>query len=231
MHAQTTERRTFVEDAVLHHVARYRLTVPEAVQHLAACRGRSRGDVLRTLSRLETQRRLTSVWLYAGRRGYVAKDDKKQAPSQRAPASGLSETAKVRHFAMLAFCCLGSAPRQRLTRAELVARIDGLKSPDCTSPYYAEADRIGFLRVDAGGHGRWDRILAKSLEDARDHTREPVWRPWIDAGRFEITIVTALPQKAERLCRAMAALDQAPPVPVRITALPELLYLIAPPPS
>jgi hypothetical protein len=223
MNTLTSHRQTSADDAVVDHLNRYRLTVSEAVQRLPAFHGRPSSKVLRTLARLKAQRRVAVSWLYAGRRYYVLRE---ADDSDR-----LSETAKVRHFARLAFCCLSSTPRLGLTRTELVARVEGLALPSSPSAYYVEADRIGFLRVDVGGPGRWDRILAKALEDAREHAQDPAWRPWIDAKLFEITILTALPQKAERLYRALAVLDQSPSATIRVTALPELLYLIAPPPS
>jgi hypothetical protein len=75
------------------------------------------------------------------------------------------------------------------------------------------------------------RVLAKCQVDAREHAIDPCWAPLIKANQFEITIATTFPQKAERLCRALHELAQPPPLPIRVTAIPDLLYLIAPPAS
>ena len=135
---------------------------------------------------------------------------------------------------MLSFCCLGSVRRKPLTIVELESLAPtacGLLIP---GPYYfqpAPTPLCGFLRVDMGGEGRWDRVLAKCAEDVRRHARVPAWQPLIAARRFEITLATALPQKAERLCRAFRDMSPPPEAPIRITVIPELLYFIAPPPE
>ena len=82
---------------------------------------------------------------------------------------------------------------------------------------------LGFLRVDMGGHGRWDRVLAKCREDARRHAAMPAVNQAIAADQFEIALVTSLPQKAERLCQALKQLSSLPAIPIRVTSIPELV--------
>ena len=104
----------------------------------------------------------------------------------------------------------------------------------CSNGYYFQAEPqpvLGFLRIDLAGSGRWDRVLAKCCEDARYHAQASSFQQVIDAGQFEITLVTALPQKAERLCQALRSLDSLPAIPIRVTSIPELVNLIAPPPD
>lgn len=99
--------------------------------------------------------------------------------------------------------------------------------------YYVDTSsgppRLGLLRVDPGGCGRWDRVVAKCCEDLRDHERHPGFARLIRGGQFEVTLVTALPQKAERIALAFDAGRVG--APLRLCAVPELLYLIAPPPE
>jgi hypothetical protein len=119
----------------------------------------------------------------------------------------------------------------RLTPAILQETFPTLGVTSLTAGYYLQATTekvIGFLRVDMGGDGRWDRVVAKCAEDARAIAIDPTWRERVAAGCFEITVATALPQKAERLGRALQA--SPTPLPIRIAVIPELLNLIAPPP-
>ena len=55
------------------------------------------------------------------------------------------------------------------------------------------------------------------------------FRKFIDRQAFEITLITALPQKARRLAESMSALRDARVSMIKVVAMPELLNLIAPP--
>jgi len=52
----------------------------------------------------------------------------------------------------------------------------------------------------------------------------------IARGAFEVTLITALPQKAERLREVLIHMHGDAAALVRIAVFPELLNLIAPPP-
>ena len=140
----------------------------------------------------------------------------------------LPERAKVVNFAMLAFCVLGERPRCRLTRKDLRQHFAGLDRPGLPLNYYVDLGvtppRLGFIRVDAGGHGRWDRVLAKAHIDWRRHAGLPAFRPFVAQGQFEVAIVTALPQKAERLREAIADSNQR--MVISASAVPELVHLL-----
>lgn len=229
-------RLTVPEFAVLEFTQHYGMTVVEAVARHPVCMRRSNVEVQRVIDRLVKRRLLTEAWLYPGRRCYSLTTKAIGATDQ--PLVGrpmddrpLSQESKIRKFAMLSFCCLGATPRTRLSPAILQSAFPTLDATSLTAGYYLQAtyqNVIGFLRVDMGGEGRWDRVLAKCAEDARGIANKPTWREHVVAGRFEITIATALPQKAERLSRAL--LDFPSPLPTRIAVIPELLHLIAPPP-
>jgi hypothetical protein len=118
----------------------------------------------------------------------------------------------------------------RLSPAATKEALPTVNTTPLISSYYLQESpnkRVGFLRVDMGGSGRWDRILSKCAEDGRRIITLPTWREAVLAGEFEITLATALPQKAERLSRALQETDS--PLPIRIAVIPELLNLIAPP--
>lgn len=146
----------------------------------------------------------------------------------------LSEVAKIRNFAMLSFCCLSEQRRQRLTAEDIQRYVPDLYRIGMPSSYYVEADgpqsRLGFLRVDTGGHSRWDRILAKAREDIRTHSLFQSISEFVDRGLFEVSIVTALPQKAARLRQAIDEWPAKQQSLIRVAACPELINLIAPPP-
>ncbi len=239
MNPLTSKKLTAGDTAILRHIARYRLTVPEVVARLPESCHNTAAELDARLRRLEEFGFIASTWLYAQRKCFILTPKGtlrvRGSVADRDPHAPFSEATKIRRFAALTFCCLTSILRQRLTAAELADQVAGVNDSDADTPYYVTLDesptRMGFLRVDLGGHGRWDRILAKCQQDVRDHANDPNWLPWIASNRFEVTLVTALPHKAERLHHALSQQEHPPPIPVRITAIPELLYLIAPPPA
>jgi hypothetical protein len=219
---------------VLAQVDRFDLTVVEAVARLPDLARRKPKDVTKLLGRLESQRALASAWLYHGRRYYYRPMCGAENGSPAIPKperQRLSEEAKIRRFAMLSFCCLGRESRTVLTAAELEKYFPGHQGIRPSGHYVQLGPHLvlGFLRIDLGGRGRWDRVLAKCLEDARRYAQSPTCRGLVEAGNFEITLATALTQKAERLQRAFQELSTPPGVPIRITVIPDLLHLIAPP--
>lgn len=229
---------TLPEVSVLELTEHYGLTVIEAVARLPAFKRKSNADALRSINRLVRRRLLTETWLYPGRRCYCLTtkangtgDTGDTLAGQAVNARPLSQESKIRRFAMLSFCCLGATPRTRLSPALLRHTFPTLDGTSLTGGYYLQPTNqnvIGFLRVDMGGDGRWDRVLAKCAEDARRLTNLPTWRDHLAAGCVEITVATAMPQKAERLSRAL--LKSSSLLPTRIAVIPEMLNLIAPPP-
>jgi len=77
----------------------------------------------------------------------------------------------------------------------------------------AESGCIGLTRIDAGHGGRWDRIVESVRDDITLHRRLPGFRQLIQSRRFEITVLTVLPAKAERIASAFASLPEVKHVP------------------
>lgn len=130
---------------------------------------------------------------------------------------------------MLRFCYLSDRPRHRLTTHDLARSFPGLQRPGLPSGYYfdpAGSGRLGLARLDVGRHGRWDRVLQSLRADINDHIQQPVFKRLLEAGRFEITVITVFRQKARRIEEAWAQKKDACPVPLQVVALPELLPLI-----
>ncbi len=220
------------------HVARYRMTVREAVakdlnESLAAAR--------RTLAQAVHDGYVNVAPLYRNRRYFYltqlgANSAATLASGINPPKRGpLSETAKMRAYAMLAFCCMHDTARERLTAVEFQTHFPDLYRPGMSGNYYIDtADkrpRIGLLRVDFGGRGRWDRIIGKVRHDIEGHFMDAGFRRLLGHELFEITIVTALPQKALRVRQTLASHRDAHRVPVRVVAMPDLLHLVMPPPT
>jgi hypothetical protein len=91
--------------------------------------------------------------------------------------------------------------------------------------------RLGFLRVDVGHHGRWDRIIAKVSDDIRWHLSLPVITELLRNDAFEISVITALPDQAHRIHEALSLQQEVLPIPVHCVAMPELVNLIRPAPD
>lgn len=227
---------------VLDHIARYRIGVPEALVTTPPFAEFSPGRMARTLRALSESTEeplLASAPLFGDRRyfyltrtGESAIGEPAEGRAERRRAGALSEIAKVRAYAVLAFCCLSERPRQRLTAEEFRRNFPEHHRPGLPMGYYAdhEARRLGFVRVDAGGRGRWDRIAEKVREDIERHREMPAFRDSIAAGSFELTLVTATQRKAERLRPLLEEAGHPSGVPLRVHVVPGLIDLIAPPP-
>lgn len=232
---------------VLDHVARYRLGVPEALAATPPFAGSSARRARRLMQALAEGDAplLASAPLFGPRRYYyltrageaavAGPDGDEEAEKEgaaRRKGGALSEVAKVRAYGALAFCCLSGRPRQRLTPREFREAFPEHHRAGMPTSYYVdrEAKRLGFVRVDAGGEGRWDRVVEKVRRDLERHRASAAFRDSIAAGAFEMTLVAPTERKAGRLRPALEEEGRASGVPVGVHVVPELVELIAPPP-
>lgn len=199
---------------------RFGLLTPIALQALRPdlfALPRSAGELL---TRLSNNRVIKSANLYEGHPFYFRDGEK------------CSESTKVRSYAMLAVCTANGSQRMRLTRSEFARYFPDVCRPGLPMNYYIDLTTqrpvLGFIRIDRGGHCRWDRIVAKTLDDARKHRLEPAFERFTQRQALEIRIVTALPQKADRIRRALIDHPNPSGIPIQISVLPELINLIAP---
>lgn len=216
----------------LGHIARYRLTTPEALRTVPPLRLATNAAALALLRALAAQGRVGHAPLDRHGAYFFLTDSgaKEVIGAESAHRSGpLSEPAKLRAFALLAFCRLSSANRERLSADDLRRLVPGLNTAGMPSTFYAERSEttrtLGFARLDASGHGRWDRILTTVLADVRRLAGEPALRALVRGQSFEVTLVTTTHEKAERLHGTLADSD-VPPIPVRVAAVPRLLSLV-----
>ncbi|MEZ6127092.1 MAG: hypothetical protein R3C59_00250 [Planctomycetaceae bacterium] len=236
MNATRDRKLGQTELSVLRLTNQFGLCVPQATGGLPELGGLSAVSQQRLLDRLVRWQLLTPCWLYPGRRCYVLT----LAGQQRVSGAGqrglqvdrpLSSETKLRRFAMLSFCCLGKTPRRPVTPChEDETRLQADDAPLSGNYYVQNGDKdiYGFLRVDMGGAGRWDRIVAKCCHDARRIVTASTLKPYTASGLFEITLATATQQKAERIHQAFC--DNPTELPVRIAIIPELFHLQAPRP-
>lgn len=212
---------------LLEHIARYRMTTLPVLSQLPAFRHRPESSVKRLLRGLVHEGRLRRASLFHNRDYYCA------YRASNSLTGLLSESEKLRAYAMLLYCCQKGSQRERLTRTELQTHFAMLDEPGLPLNYYvdssSETTRLGLLRVDLGGRGRWDRILGKARDDVLKHLGRAGVRELIQQRQFEVTILTALPQKASRICDTIASEPHPLDACIRVSCASELLYLIAPP--
>jgi hypothetical protein len=224
----TTDRRMAI---LLEHIGRYRLTTFAALRRWESLDTRRPREIRRLLQACQAQALIDSAWLHQGMRyWHLATAGAARLGLPASAAGPLSEPAKVRAYALLRFCCLSAQMRLRLTTGELAAPFPDLDRWGLPQGYYfnpAGAGRLGFARIDVGQPGRWDRIVETVRQDISAHLLQSGFRRLIHAGRFEISVLTVLPQKARRLCAALHQQRDAQRIPVQIVALPDLLPLIA----
>jgi hypothetical protein len=217
-------------EAILGHIARYRLSTFAAMARLPEFRDESPRQLRRLLRQCRVDGLLSSAALHSGSRyWFLTPDGATRCGLDESRSGPLSETAKLHAYALLLFCCLSDAPRYRLTAKELTERFSVLHRPGMPGTYYLNPTKngcIGLARVDAGHHGRWDRVIQSVRDDISLHTKLPGFRQLIAAGRFEITVLTVLPAKAERTASVLKSLPEVKHVPVHMVAQPELLPLI-----
>lgn len=233
-HNHSVQFRTLLE-----HMARYRMTVGEAIVRTARIPRASNTATKRQMRQLVESGCAAVAPLYRNRRYlYLTEKGAEQVAKltkqdRHAGYGPLSELAKIRAYAHLAFCCLQETPRERLTVADFQSYFPDLYQPGMAMNYYIESVagklRLGFLRVDVGGRGRWDRVIQKIRNDVESHWLHVGFRRLIEQGVFEITIATTLKQKADRICSALSDHRDANRAPIKVVAIPELIHLIAPP--
>jgi hypothetical protein len=217
-------------DAVLGQVARYRLSTFAAMAQIPEFSDKSPRYLRRVLRDCRAAGLLSSAALHSGMRYWFLTDAGPARCGLDQSRSGpLSEPAKLRAYAMLMFCCLSGSPRYRLTANELKERFSVLHRPGMPGTYYFDPTGtgcIGLARIDCGHQGRWDRVVQCVREDISLHTKLPGFRQLIAAHRFEITVLTVLPVKAERTASVLKSLPDVKQVPVHVVAQPELLPLL-----
>lgn len=234
-----TERR------IIGQVARYRLTVPAAVakrllsspdhiDHASGLLRRLENHGLLGCSPLYGQK--PCHWLTAfGADQFVESLGQSTKPIDniaRPDFGPPAELCKIRAFATLAFCCLGSTHRESLTRDEFAKSWPSLSRPGLPSSFYrdpSQPNRLGFARVDLNGMGKWDRIVQTIARDGMKFLKQPGFRSLIRDERFELALITATSRKAQRIQEAWEDLTHLRAISLRVVVIPELIQLVGMP--
>ena len=217
-------------EALLEHLARYRLTVFPALQQLPVF-SRCRPREIKTLLKYSRKQELIQSAPLDQRYRYwyldsLGAESRGLPPTRTGP---LSEPAKIRAWAMLRFCCLSSRPRHLFMADELARSFPMLARVGQCHGYYfvpGSVGRIGLVRVDAGRRGCWDRVLQTVRQDIEQHTLRHGFRQLVRAARFEISVITTFPQKAKRIRDSLPTIPGTENIPVHVVAMPELLPLV-----
>lgn len=231
---------------VLQHVRRYKMTVLRALERQPFFAGCGPYAVENVVRRLREGGWLKSEWLYDG---YVQTGGRTPQPNRyryyhltakaanllgEHPSSArpLKDEPKCRAYAVLAFCCFGEPQREKLTPHEYREMFPELDRKGERINYYIDAQgpqkRLGYIRVDYGGYGRWDRLIASCQDDIRKRCDNRAFRQLVLEGGFVICVITALEQKAARLRAALE--DARLPAEIKVHVVPDLLEMIAPGP-
>lgn len=222
-------------DAIIEHVRRYRMTTLSAVRRMRELRQYKTRFVRHVLDSLCESSVLGRATLYRGLDYFYLNQPADESAAVNVRGGRLSETAKIRNYALLHHCCLGAIQRRRLTADDLLSYLPEIHRSGVPLNYYINLDsslpRLGYVRVDVGGRGRWDRILSKCRDDLRLHWSHGGCREFIKRNLFEITLITTLPQKAARIQRTLKEANDPKTRMIRVVTCPDLINLIAPPPT
>lgn len=217
--------------AVIEHIARYRVAVAATLQSIPEFANCTPKELRRFLRSLEAEGFIGSQWLHHGIPCWHLADKGAIESGLPLDRSGpLAESAKLRAYAMLRFCCLSKRPRMRLTADDMGTHFSELYRTGMPQGYYFDSraeGKLGLLRIDAGGRGRWDRVVHSVLDDVNQHRQHAGFSRLMQVQRFEFAIATVLPQKADRIRESIEHKSELYNVAMRIVAMPELLPLIA----
>lgn len=215
---------------ILEHVARYRITTPDALHLLPVFEGVERNAVTKVTSRLCELDFLkkgplygSNVYFKLGRHGAQVMGVKPSRVTDEHRPQAL-----YRDFGILGFCCLGPVKRERLKVRELEREhpellVRGIEP----SQYYFEEFQghrcLGFIWPEAGGEANYvaRAVTQKIIEPRRQVT---VFRNYIESKQFIVSIVTFSEEKREAIVRALQ--DSRKGGLARVEVVPELIHLL-----
>lgn len=214
---------------ILSHVARYRLTIDQAVHRIFY------SDATRDAARKSLERLATKGLLQLDRvrnRNFYYLTPKASSllgvPPTRADALGAQTL--VENFAVLAFCCLGSDLRERLTAAEFSTAFPEFAQANGISPahqhyYYDRHEQNWYLAratVDTGAS--LAAIRRKCRHIARHAANTETLCDMVAQRRFMVTVLTGEESKATALAESLA--KEKTNIQYRVVLVPEITEVI-----
>lgn len=237
------------DEAILDHVARYRLTLPQLLANSGILQGADSAGAQTALDALESDGLLaaspltpgfgSSVFYHLTVRGAKAIGHDPEF------ARPLPRDLRIESFAIATYCC-ETPSRKLLTKAEFQEKFKALWFPGQPVRYCLERQRGGegklcFLKVDMDGAGRWDRLIDSCARFLRQRTSDEktatenkaqvaAFTEVVRRGQFEFAVLTSLAEKKRaielELERRTAAAESVPPM--RVHVVPGLFDLLFP---
>ena len=220
MNSGSTTVAQDIEAAVLGHVQRFRVTIPEVIPSIV---GQPSFEVEQAVTTLIRRGLVFRNRMVNGIEFLVHRQRRKQisTPSKR---------SRIASLAAINLCHFQGMQRELLTADEFKLHFPDLYRPQHDRRYFlehgCEAPRLGFLRIDHGSHGRWSRIIDKARRDFDRHRQDPSFADLIGNRWFEVHIVTSTKRKAIRIEQAIRQTRRRSDETIRVTAIPELLPFI-----
>ena len=213
-----------LNDSVVEHVRLYRMTIPEAAaqslnQPLPVIKGAIDSLLRRgTLGNAPLYHNVNYVFV------------RKEKHRHKHTSNQLSDRSAIVSLATLLFCCNKDQKRELLRADDFKKYFPDLYRPQHDRRYFidhkADEPRLGFLRIDCGGSGRWSRIIDKSRRDFEAHRKDSAYAELIKQGLFEVHIIAPTARKALRIQQAIPQTRKRSDEAIGVTAIPELIHLM-----
>lgn len=189
---------------VLRHIARYRLSFTEIIEHICLDGQSSR----KTMESLTGEKRplVEKVGGFAGRRNAF-----KLTQLGSKLIAGNAERNKApnpANLSLLAFCCLSGKRRIRLEQAE-IQKYFGKPLPGRHLVLQASGNYCLHSVYSPGASTKDQTVLAKIIERFQElaETVESTWNPdstaWLNSGKLRVTAIVETKEKAERISAAL----------------------------
>lgn len=194
-----------VDQNILAHIARYRLTFQEIVGHLYPD-----VDPQKVLNRLREQGLVESRAGFGGRnapnrRAYFLTPAGARsigAPAKRAASSG--SKASPTHLSLLAFCCLTGRPRVLLEKEELVS-VFGAAPKGHYHCLERSSSALAVYRVYFPGPKTPPADVVSQLrESVASIAEQSFLEPWTEAGLYRFAVLVEKPERRKAIVEELA---------------------------
>jgi len=228
---------------VLEHIARHGMTTARILAQQAFMNKVSEAAAQKRLTRLRKAGYLHAAELFERKNYWILSTQAANLLGEPAPKQKfLKEVAKLHTYAGLVLCTDPDTGCGKLTRAEFAKEFPEMIHRDCNRYYIsllgAGSTRLGYYHVDRVPDSRkWTytvsaikQYVAKRTKDKPDdpaaRRSAKAYRHYMRHGQFEITIITAIEHKVERLEAAFAAADIPKEIAIRFYVIQDLIHLL-----
>lgn len=243
-------RISIQDEAILEHVARYRLTLPELLAKSGLLLDDDPGAATAALNKLVAAHWLAKSPLSPGHseESYFHLNARSARHLGYDPKYGepLPPDLRVDSFAIATYCFGDIKRRHFLTKSEFQEKFKALWFSGqpvryCLERGEADMAQLAFLKVDRDRAGRWDRLIescARFLQKRTDPKHAAAehrghvaaFTELVRRDQFHFTVLTALSDKKRAIeleLERRSARDKVVP-PIRVHVVPGLLALLFP---